>query len=132
MSRTIDQAYNDMPFGVADTLMGPTWQLSELAKSDAKAAARTLSPHEARFLCDFYYDVQEFRKASANRVRALTTAEEPHQAITYVYQQVNKTEDTIRQMLDEFSASRPEGRWVRQITGIGPASLAASPPNRSA
>ena len=89
-------------------------------RKDIRAASITLTPHEARYLVDTYYMLQEDRKRAANQVLALDTAGEPHEVVSWLLGSVQHLEDDIRKVLDTYSASRPLGRWARSIVGIGP------------
>lgn len=87
---------------------------------DLKEAARTLSPHEARFLVDTYYLMQEDRKRSANQVLALDTSEEPNSVLAWFTAQNAQLEKQVQSALTSFSQGHPVGRWAESITGIGP------------
>ena len=94
-------------------------ELQKLSK-DLRVAARTLGPAEARFLVDTYYQLQDFRKASANQTRALTDSEEPHDTVAFFQGQFGTVEDQIKKALDEYSAADEMGQWSRLHVGIGP------------
>ena len=85
---------------------------------DTRLAAATLSPREARYLVDTYYQMQENRKRSENQVRSMD--EEPHEAIAWLAIQDRTLENRIKSMLDVFSAANRVGEWSRTIKGIGP------------
>lgn len=96
-----------------------TLELQKLSK-DLRKAASTLGAAEARFLVDSYYQLQDFRKASANQTRALNDSEEPHDTVSFFQGQFATVEEQIKKALDEYSASEPMGRWARLHVGIGP------------
>jgi len=87
---------------------------------DIKAAARTMSDQEARFLVDYYYITQEDRKRSANQVRALDESEEPNETLVWLAAQTATLEKQIARALDAYTESHMMGSWMRQIVGIGP------------
>lgn len=87
---------------------------------DLKAAAETLGPTEVRYLVDSYYQLQEFRKASANQGRALDTSGEPHITLSFFAVQFKTLEAQLRGALDTYSAGDPLGAWARTQVGIGP------------
>ncbi len=93
--------------------------LERLTK-DLRKAAITLSPHEARFLVDYYYDQQDRRKCADNQVRALTESGEPHEVIGWLAEQSRGLENNVKRALDAYSASQPLGEWARSQLGIGP------------
>lgn len=92
----------------------------EKLTKDLKTAAVTLSVNEARYLVDAYYQIQEYRKATANQVRALGTNKEPHEVIGWLRAQHGTLEAQVQKALDNWSAKQPVGQWARSITGIGP------------
>lgn len=87
---------------------------------DLKAAQRTLSPREARYLVDLYYVIQEDRKRAGNQVKAMTKSAEPHELLGWVLGASETLENDIRRVLDAWSMEYVEGRWARSICGIGP------------
>jgi hypothetical protein len=87
---------------------------------DLKKAAQTLSPGEARFLVDSFYQMQGDRIRSTNQVRTLVASEEPHQTIAWLADQAGVLERSIMTALDAYNRSSPLGLWARSICGIGP------------
>ena len=92
----------------------------ERIKRDMRAAARTLSDQEARFLVDYYYICQEDRKRAFNQERALTESDEPHDIITWFANQASYLEKTVKSVLDVYTQGHVMGAWMRQTVGIGP------------
>lgn len=86
---------------------------------DLKAAAVTLSPNEARYLVDAYYSIQEYRKASANQVKALEKADEPHEVIDWLFKQTETLEKQIVRALDAWSDTVPVAVWAKSQCGVG-------------
>jgi hypothetical protein len=64
--------------------------------------------------------MQEDRKRSGNQVSALSTSEEPHEVINWLFAQRETLESQIRRALGAYSQGHPVGRWAESITGIGP------------
>ena len=87
---------------------------------DLRNASVTLSHTEARYLVDAYYQIQEYRKASANQVRALQEGKEPHEVIEWLFRQHETMESQIKRALDAWTDGQEVGRWAKSITGIGP------------
>jgi hypothetical protein len=87
---------------------------------DLKKAAQTLSPDEARYLVDHYYQMQGDRIRAMNQVRALIGSEEPHQTIAWLADNAGVLERSIAGALDAYSKASVVGRWARSICGIGP------------
>jgi hypothetical protein len=97
-----------------------TEEIIEFAKlsRDIRNASATLSDREARYLVDLYYQLQEYRKASANQVRSME--DEPHVALSFFADQMHTMEKSVAGALDRYSAAQPLGQWARGIIGIGP------------
>ena len=89
---------------------------------DIKAAAKTMSTQEARYLVDLYYQMQDNRIRAAAQIRAMTAGEtvEPHQTLAWVMSQGETLETSIKNALGVFAASRKPGAWAQSICGIGP------------
>lgn len=87
---------------------------------DLKVAAATLSDHEARFLVDAYYQMQEQRKRSNNQILALSKSGEPHVVLQWFSTQAEDLENSLKRALDSYSAASSVGRWSRRQVGIGP------------
>lgn len=87
---------------------------------DLKVAAITLSPNEARYLVDAYYQIQEYRKAAGNQRLALEKSEEPHSVIDWYFRQMDGVEGQIKRALDSWTDGHPVGIWSKSLVGIGP------------
>lgn len=87
---------------------------------DLRKASISLGPHEARFLVDAYYMIQEDRKRTFNQDRQLEKSSEPHEIISWLATQNKHLEKQIAAALDTFSAAHEEGQWARRQVGIGP------------
>jgi hypothetical protein len=87
---------------------------------DLRAAAATLADNEVRYLVDTYYQLQEFRKATHNQVRAVTDTEEPHATLGWFGDQFDLLEKQVRGALDTYSAADPLSAWARVNVGVGP------------
>jgi hypothetical protein len=87
---------------------------------DLKTAARILTKQEARYLVDTYYQIQEYRKATANQCRIMDETEEPHEVLTWFLNNAESLESQIKAALNSYTDGDPIGRWCKSITGIGP------------
>lgn len=87
---------------------------------DLRSAAVTLSPHEARFLVDAYYMMQENRIRAAAQIRALNESGEPHDVLKWLFVQDQSLETQIKGALGRYAESQPLGAWALSIIGIGP------------
>ena len=90
----------------------------ERLKRDFRQAAATLSPDEARFLVDIYYQIQDYRKASASQIRSMD--QEPVALLGWIFENMEKMENEVKKYLDIFSDTAMPGRWAKSLTGIGP------------
>lgn len=99
-----------------------TYEMPELLRlsRDIRDASTTLLKREARYLVDMYYQMQNYRIASANQVRSMTADEEPHLTIGFFSEQMSTLEKQIKRVLDDWTSSDPLGEWAKSITGIGP------------
>src|SRR5262245_19718103 len=90
------------------------------AAKDIKIAAQKIEgAAEARYLVDLYYQIQEFRKATANQIRSLGK-NEPGELIGGVFGTMKSVEDKIKVGLGAYTDTQPLGQWVKQTRGIGP------------
>jgi hypothetical protein len=88
--------------------------------ADLKRAARTLGPLEARFLTDFYYQIQKDRIVSGHQVRKAKEGGEPNQVLEWFLKNLHILESNIKRALDQFTDEWLVGRWMKSIFGIGP------------
>ena len=93
--------------------------LARLTRDEANAAI-TLTPHEARFLVDTYYQMQENRIRAQGQLRSMARSDEPHDTLLWLETQNTLLEKQIARALDKYSASMALGQWARSIVGIGP------------
>src|SRR5215813_5304860 len=87
-------------------------------RKDLKASASILTPGEARFLVDLYYQIQDFRKYSRNVVRA--QQKEPNALMTGIGDAFYRVERLIAAAMDVHSDRFAVTRWVKSVFGVGP------------
>lgn len=87
---------------------------------DLAAATVTLSPREARYLVDIYYQMQDYRMSAAAQARSCAAESEPHAVLQWAYGQNEALEGQIKRALDKWTDSQPMGRWAKSVVGIGP------------
>ena len=87
---------------------------------DIKLAAYTLSQHEARFLVDAYYQMQDNRIRTDGQIRATLTSGEPNAVLSWLTDQNYTLEKQVGRALDAYSGSHPVGQWMRAQKGVGP------------
>lgn len=89
---------------------------------DLRNAAKTMTPDEARYLVDAYYQMQENRIRSQNQIRAGLGDEssEPHETLGWLLDNTAMLERNIKNALDAYSSAGKTGQWSKSIVGIGP------------
>lgn len=100
--------------------MSATSEAIQKLSRDLRAAAKLMSPREARYFVNCYYDLQDYRIATANQQRKLKQGEEPSEFMEWFNSNLDLFERQIKAMLDKWSAAQPMGEWAREIVGIGP------------
>src|SRR5690349_17388043 len=105
-----------VPEGEVPTFGGKDIEI--LVAKDLKAAAQKLSVGEARYLVDLYYQIQEFRKATANQIRSLG-GDEPGELIGAVFGSMEKIEAKIKRSLDYYTDTQALSTWAKGVVGIG-------------
>jgi len=87
---------------------------------DIRDSAKLLDAHQARFLVDAYYSMQDDRIRAAHQLRTLVAGGEPNTIIEWLQDQTETLEESVKRALDAYSTSRIDGKWLRSICGIGP------------
>jgi hypothetical protein len=81
---------------------GYTLEPAKRLTKDIKAAAKTLSTAEARYLVDTYYQLQRDRIRSDNQVRSLEQVEEPHLTLSWLSENSGLLERNVKSALDSY------------------------------
>jgi len=71
-------------------------------------------------MVDLYYQIQEFRKAAKNQVRAGDEAAEPNFLIEWLGDEFGAIESMIKKSMDVYTDEHAVGRWAKSIFGVGP------------
>lgn len=87
---------------------------------DLLASAKLVTVPQIRYLVDSYYSIQEYRKASAGQIRALSVSSEPHEITVWLAKNMETLENQIKRFLDAWTDTQPVCQWAKSITGIGP------------
>src|SRR5215831_5605513 len=98
--------------------MSATIEAVQKLSRDLRSAAKLMGIREARYFVNAYYDLQDYRIASANQQRKLLEGDEPNELITWLNSNLKILEDQIKAMLDKWSAEQHMGRWARDVVGI--------------
>lgn len=106
---------------IAEIEVDETEPSLRILRRDLRQAARELGPDEIRFLVDLYYQMQDYRKASANQIIALSKSEEPGQIMRWAASRMEEMESTIKGVLDSYTDAEPTGMglWAKGHYGIG-------------
>jgi len=112
-------------------------ELVKKLSKDLREATKILSDVEARYLVDYYYQMQDFRiqannqkrkiKSSAENENITTSPEkaelynaEPNGVIDFFGESFEILENQLKYALGKYAASKPIGEWLQSICGIGP------------
>lgn len=95
---------------------------------DLKNAAASLSDSEVRYLVDAYYTLQNDRIRANNQVRASKKEEEevgvvepePHEILAWLADNSRQLENQVKRALAAYVDTHPMGKWLQNITGVGP------------
>lgn len=99
-------------------LDAPSLELLDRLNKDLKTAATALSQNEVRLIVDLYYQVQDFRIATANIVRSQPG--EPNALSEWVFRNFKIIERDIAAAMGTFAAHYRVGQWLQSAYGIGP------------
>lgn len=93
-----------------------------LAARDISKAVQSEIPtrHEALYLVNSYYQMQEYRIAQALRSAKLAEIGDPNSVITYFGGQFGSLEKQLQTALGAFAKSTATGKWALDTMGIGP------------
>lgn len=100
--------------------MSATPEAIQRLSKDLRNAAKLLGVKEIRYFVDTYYQIQDFRIASANQQKKLQEGEEPSELIGWLNTNLDVLEQQIKSMLDKWSGAQHMGIWARDVCGIGP------------
>ena len=87
---------------------------------DVRDTARLADTAQARALVDFYYQLQELRKATGNQARSLGRDDEPNALAEFFAGQMGRLEDQVASALDVWTKDQPVADWCRAQYGVGP------------
>lgn len=89
---------------------------------DIKVGTANLSPKEARYLVDLYYQLQDARIRASAQIRAIEQDADhggTHETLTFFFGQFESLEGQIKRALGVYAAAHRSGRWAQSICGIG-------------
>lgn len=105
-----------MAIAELEELEAPSLEILDRLNKDLKTAATTLTQNEIRLIVDLYYQVQDFRIASANIVRSQPG--EPNALSKWVFSNFQIIEKDIKSAMGSFAAHYKVGRWLQSQYGI--------------
>lgn len=99
--------------------------LFEKLNKEIKENAAIMTDDEARYLVDTYYQMQNLRISTNNQVRGLSkegtdSDVTENKALKYIGSCFETIENNTKSLLMAYAESRPIGRWMLDICGIGP------------
>ena len=94
--------------------------LLKYLNDDLKNASAKLQHTEARYLVDLYYNIQDFRKATASQWNSGTKGGEPMQLSAAIYTVMKRMEKLIAASLGIYADHQLDGRWMQSLFGTGP------------
>jgi hypothetical protein len=102
-------------------LLADEWvdQMESLSK-EVKAAARNLKAHEARYLVDTYYEIQDQRKRTTNQQRAVEGDGEVPVLAEWLARQSATLENNVKKLLQGYAEANTVGQWSLSQVGVGP------------
>lgn len=92
--------------------------MKKLTLKDIRQGVSIMDDSEARFLVDLYYRAQDSRIRANNQLRSLK--ETPNIVLAYLSEQETEIEKTAKKALEAYVNTKPIGRWLLNIYGIGP------------
>lgn len=97
-------------------------QLDEVTRltRDLRKASATMTASQARYLVDSYYMMQDQRIRAGNQTRALSETGEPHEVVTWLSEQSQILENSVKSALQSYAKHNPVGEWSMSIKGVGP------------
>jgi hypothetical protein len=101
-------------------VFGDLGAIERLGK-DLKGSVKTLNRDEVRTLVDYYYIIQDNRKAANNQISQLEKTGEPHALLRYVHKQADILEAQIKNAMNFWTEEHPVASIVKNsVCGIGP------------
>ena len=94
--------------------------VDRMVRAEMRHIAETMHRPEVAHLVKTYYQVQEFRKAAMNMVRAQTSDGRPHEIVQWVGESQKGVEEEIKGFLKSYAGSNDPGKWLLAQHGIGP------------
>lgn len=86
---------------------------------DLLEATKLLQAREVRYIVKCYYAMQDGRKAANSQLKA-APVDEPHEMLSWFYEQAKVLEEQCRAALDRYTRNHVMGKWMRLTYGIGP------------
>ena len=90
----------------------------ERLSQDLRIVAARLSAKEARYMVDYYYQIQEGRKRASNQAMSMT--DEPHLLVDWLKGNTQRLENSLRRTMQAYAEGHTVGQWAMSIDGIGP------------
>jgi len=82
--------------------------------------SKFLTQGNIRSLVDQYYQIQEYRKSSANQILSLKRRGQFSEINQFILDNLKTVEMNLKKLLDAYTNHDPTGLWCKSIKGIGP------------
>lgn len=107
-----------------NTVTVQTTPIKKLTKH-LKEGATTITQNDVRFIIQSYYQIQDYRIALAGQIRSINQANQTdeapqHELLDWLFSNMKQLEEEIVKAIDAYTDSLRVGRWLKEITGIGP------------
>lgn len=106
---------------LATTEAMPIKKLTKYLKENALV---DVSKSDIRFVIQSYYQIQRYRISLAGQIRSLNTSDDledrKHDLLDWLFSNMEQLETEIKKAVEAYVKSTEVGRWLLQITGIGP------------
>lgn len=89
-------------------------------RRDLNQLSGDLTRHQARYLVDTYYQLQDFRITSQSRTREQMDDSEPFDVQDWINTSFQDMESEMQRFLGLWASEQRVGRWLQSIKGIGP------------
>lgn len=94
------------------------WEVLRKLDKDMRAASKLMGRGQIIYLTELYYQIQNFRTASAHQIRS--AKDEPNDVLSWLFNGFKAIEQNVKKSLGEFASSYKIGQWLQSIVGIGP------------
>lgn len=99
---------------------GIVTEVERFKLKDAMDSIVSMSEQEVRLAVSTYYQLQEYRKSSANQLRTLVEGEKNSEFMEFIFKQMKMMERTANNVMKAWAEHNTVATWSMSIAGIGP------------